>query len=415
MTPEEITALFAEAATQFTPIVGNPSDDDLTAMRELLTPLLLNIPYDEEGDNNLVGLIAGPNQYLNTWGQAFPRPDRPPSYDPAIPADAPAVTRNRMEAKHKDRLRDYASFEAAERAVAKFIRDAVDEIWYKDLKNPTTFYTTVTAMELITHLDDNCGGLHPSELISLPTEMMGYYALAEGIPEYINMLEDAQRKLARAQLPMGDRQLLAIASTAVLAAQHFPRTTDEWEALAPALKTWPTWKVKYRAAHIARKRQLLAAGTSEPLGRAHAVTTDTGLGADTFDKLDGYLDNLANAATHEKSTMASLIEANATLTANNATLTTSFSALSAAYVILAAKAGGDSPTDGNSGTRNNRRRDRGKDKPQNFAADGYCWTHGYKVGIKHSSATCMAKADGHKDGATRANTMNGSTANKGWN
>ncbi len=107
-------------------------------------------------------------------------------------------------------------------------------------------------MELITHLDDNCGGLHPSELISLPTEMMGYYALTEGIPEYINMLEDAQRKLARAQLPMGDHQLLAIASTAVLAAQHFPRATDEWEALAPALKTWPTWKVKYRAAHIAR-------------------------------------------------------------------------------------------------------------------------------------------------------------------
>ncbi len=113
--------------------------------------------------------------------------------------------------------------------------------------------------------------------------------------------------------------------------------------------------------------------------------------------------------------MASLIESNATLTANNATLTTSFSALSAAYVILAAKAGSDNPTDGNSGTRNNRRRDRGRDKPQNLAPDGYCWTHGYKVGIKHTSATCMATADGHKDGATRANPMNGSTANKGWN
>ncbi len=130
MTPEEITALFAKTAAQFTPIAGNPSDDNLTAMCELLTPLLLNILYNEEGDNNLVGLIAGPNQYFNTWGQAFPRPDRPLSYDPA-------VTRNRMEAKHKDRLRDYASFEAAEQAVAKFIRDAIDEIWYKDLKNPT--------------------------------------------------------------------------------------------------------------------------------------------------------------------------------------------------------------------------------------------------------------------------------------
>ena len=415
MTPEEITALFADAAAQFAPIVGNPSDDDLTAMRELLTPLLLNIPYDEDGDNNLIGLIAGPVQYLDTWGQAFPRPDRPPSYDPAIPADALPVIRNRMEAQHKDRLRDYASFEAAERAVTKFIRDSVDEIWYKDLKNPHTFYTSVTAAQLFAHLDANCGGLHPSELISLPTEMMGYYALAEGIPEYIYMLEEAQRKLPRAQLPMGNRQLLAIASTAVLAAQHFPRTTDEWEALAPALKTWATWKVNYRAAHIARKRQLLASGTAEPLGRAHAVTTDTFLTPSTLDKLDGYLDNLANAATHEKSTLASLIEANATLTANNAALTTSFSALSAAYVLLAAQAGGTAPTDTTSGTRNNRRRDRPTGKPQVFAPEGYCWTHGYKVGLKHTSATCQAKADGHKDGATRANTMHGSTKDKGWN
>ena len=74
--------------------------------------------------------------------------------------------------------------------------------------------------------------------------MMGYYAMADGIPEYIQKLEDAQKKLARAELPMDDRQLLAIASTAVLASQHFPRATDEWEALEPALKTWATWKTQ---------------------------------------------------------------------------------------------------------------------------------------------------------------------------
>ena len=45
------------------------------------------------------------------------------------------------------------------------------------------------------HLDANCGGLHPSDLVHLSTDMIGYYAQAEGIPEYINMLEEAQRKL----------------------------------------------------------------------------------------------------------------------------------------------------------------------------------------------------------------------------
>ncbi len=65
--------------------------------------------------------------------------------------------------------------------------------------------------------------------------MMSYYQDGEGIPEYINMLEEAQRKLARANLPMSDDQLLAIASTAVLTLDHFPRPTDEWKALPRSL------------------------------------------------------------------------------------------------------------------------------------------------------------------------------------
>ena len=80
----------------------------------------------------------------------------------------------------------------------------------------------MTVQQLLELLDANCGGLHPSKLVNLPTEMMGYYANAEGIPEYINILEDAPRKLAGANLPMLDDQLLAIASTAVLASKHFP-------------------------------------------------------------------------------------------------------------------------------------------------------------------------------------------------
>jgi hypothetical protein len=45
---------------------------------------------------------------------------------------------------------------------------------------------------------------------------------------------------------------------------------------------------------------------------------------------------------------------------------------------------------------------------------GYYWTHGYQVHKNHSSSTCKHKANGHKDCATRASTMHGSTTNKGW-
>ena len=411
MSPEEITALFADAAAKFAPILGNPKDDDLTALREVLTPLLLSIPYDEDGVaplHNLVGLIEPSMSYSATWHAPFPVPGRPTRYDVAIANDATPVVRARMEAAHNVRLADYASFEAAERAVVKFIRGAVDEIWYKDLKDPRTFYNSVTSTALLAHLDANCGGLHPVDLINLPSEMIGYYATAEGIPEYINALEDAQRKLARAKLPMADVQLLAMASTAVLASDHFPRTTDAWEALPPASKTWTAWKSTYREAHIARKRQLLASGGSEPMGGAHSVTAHTPalLTPSTYAQLDGYLDNLANAATQEKTTLADLVASNVSLTASVATLTTNLANLTAAYSILA---NGKPPPALQAAPRGGRPRGSGV-----YAVGGYCWTHGFQVHKNHSSATCKHKADGHKDCATRANTMNGSTANKGW-
>ena len=144
--------------------------------------------------------------------------------------------------------------------------------------------------------------------------MLTYYAAAEGIPEYISMLEDVQCKAQRAAMPNADVQLVAIASTAVLGSQQYPRGTEYWEALATSAKTWTAWKKVYRTAHIARKRQLLASGNSEPFGGAHPASMLPPKG--TLDHLEGYLDNLANVVTQEKSTFAQLV-------ANNACLTTS--------------------------------------------------------------------------------------------
>jgi hypothetical protein len=213
---------------------------------------------------------------------------------------------------------------------------------------------------------------------------------------------------------MSDAQLLAIASTAILASGHYPRPTDEWEALPNAGKTWAAWKTHYRTAHVARKRQMLAAGktTTSSFGAANAVTMvdDATISDTTLTRLDGYLDNLAAAATTERTTLAQLIENNATLTASVTSLTASVASLTSAYAILAA--GSDNmpkPTGGNK--QQPRHSDR---KPLYLAVGGYCWSHGYRVRKGHDSGTCKEKSEGHKDGATRANTMNGSTANKGW-
>ncbi len=66
--------------------------------------------------------------------------------------------------------------------MSKFLCDVVDEIWYNDLKNTNTFYTKVTAIDIMALLDANSGGLHALDMILLHTDMMQYYVQIDGIP-----------------------------------------------------------------------------------------------------------------------------------------------------------------------------------------------------------------------------------------
>ncbi len=106
-----------------------------------------------------------------------------------------------MESTHQAKLNDYASFEATEHGGAKFLREVVDEVWYNNLKDADTFYPKVTARKIISFLDTNSGGLHAIDMISLRTNMHNYYTQANGIPQYINMLEDAQKRRCRLACP----------------------------------------------------------------------------------------------------------------------------------------------------------------------------------------------------------------------
>ena len=44
-------------------------------------------------------------------------------------------------------------------------------------------------------------------------------------------------------------------------------------------------------------------------------------------------------------------------------------------------------------------------KMESYDPNRYCWLHGYMVHKSNTSATCKTKKEGHKDGATCANTM----------
>ena len=119
-----------------------------------------------------------------------------------------------------------------------------------------------------------------------------------------------------------------------------------------------------------------------------------------MNRLESTLDNLALAATNDKTVLEQLTAANLALTGTIATLT-------ATNKKLADKArAGTAATPRTPGTP-------GK-VTKNPHRGNYCWTHDHRVSKEHTSATCFNKAAWHKDDATHANTMGGSENDKGW-
>jgi hypothetical protein len=301
MTPKVITSALAAAQALFLPIDEQPSDNNVVRLSNAISPILLKANYDHiNGVHNLWGLFVSADHYLHHYGAPFICPaTRPACYDLAITAEASCVYRVCAKTTWAALIQDYKAYEAAEHGVKVFIEAIVNDMWICDLCNPETFYSNVTALTIFDHLCKHSGGLHALDMVSLTIQMSQYYEGMPDIPEYIFLLEDAQRKAARACLPVTNQNLTILASTALLADDTFPRTTELQEELDPADKTWAAWKTAYLAAHKKRANRLRATGGAGYLGRANSAHTTT-LNPGLLDSIDNTLDNLASAASNKK-------------------------------------------------------------------------------------------------------------------
>jgi hypothetical protein len=403
MTPKAITSVLAAAQALFLPIDGQPSDNNLVRLSDAILPILLKATYDRvNGVHNLWGLSASTDCYLHHCGTPFVRPaTHPACYNPAINAEASCVDRVCDKTAWAALLQDYKAYKATEHGIKAFIKAIVNDTWICDLRNPETFYSNVTALAIFNHLCKRSGGLHALDMVLLTIQMSQYYQGTPDIPEYIFLLEDAQCKAARACLPITYQTLTILASTALLAANTFPRTTELWEELDPTDKTWAAWKTVYLAAHKKRANRLHATGGADYMGRANSAHTTT-LNPGLLDSIDNALDNLASAASNKKAILEQLIASNSSLATSNSNLTNQVKTL---HDQLAAKSRGSGGRGGGSNDPNKRR---GPDSV------GYCWSHGYRIGHGHTGHTCSNPKEGHQPTAMGNNIMGGSVANKDW-
>ena len=93
----------------------------------------------------------------------------------------------------------------------------------RELRDPKAIYTEVALKDLLSHLQAGCTGRHALDILALHNEMQRYHLEVDGIPEYINMLEDAHRQAGRAGRTIANKNLLLLATTAIITIEKFPR------------------------------------------------------------------------------------------------------------------------------------------------------------------------------------------------
>jgi len=178
----------------------------------------------------------------------------------------------------------------------------------------------------------------------------------------------------------------------------------EWKKKPDADKTWKNLVtfIKETLADVTAINKVTAGDNK--LFEAHSVT-DTSKESETIE-LTNALDNLANAALYKKeyaeALQTSIAEKDKQLVEKDKVI----AELVKQNTTLINKLGSNNENSGGN-----------LSTPGAGWADpnGYCWTHGYRVGQGHNSMTCRdAEKPGHKKEATRQNIMGGSTKNAGF-
>jgi hypothetical protein len=313
--PLDVVKLLQDTLDTQLTIVGQPHNDDFLALKEKFLDVLQTIFYNRaDGVHHVVGDIQSDTAYrADHNGVAFPIPKRLGLWDDKIAKDAMVVELKKAKATHKTCAEDYGIWKTAKDGCKKLIRAAVKEVYINELKDGTTFFHKVNVRELLEHLEKNSTGLHSLDIVALHTNKLLLYKNAASMPDFILAMEEAQKKAKQAKLPILEIELAMYAATSVLQSGDYKKETDEWEGRNANKKTWTEWKQAYLAAYSQGINRQRAGAMDEPFTRAAnsimpAATTYV------MDALVGSLDNLALAATSDKTALQQLTVANLAFT-----------------------------------------------------------------------------------------------------
>jgi hypothetical protein len=193
-----------------------------------------------------------------------------------------------------------------------------------------------------------------------------------------------------------------IALLLILNTGAIPDACGDWQRRTPMNQTWADFRREF--AREQREQRIISSTTS-------------GVGYHTANVIEHYEQTQAPADTYFVTAMANLATATSADRETVATLTRAIEKLTdqlKAKDIWAKSQ--DAEVRRLLGVQGNTRPAAASGTPTTYVRkyyktnnDNYCWSHGYQVGLNHTSANCTKIYPGHNDNAIKTNIMGGDT------
>ncbi len=242
MTITEQETRKAVAEFTVTKIQGQPTTKDIDRLDEELSAIASSFPSElGVGAHGHAGLIKSAADYaLFAPATPFVVPANPGHY-PAGPI--PAVQRVQREAEHKALIVQFQTCTGVAKGLKDLILQAVDEDFLLELRDEGVAYLNVTPFQMLTHLRDRWGSMDYVDITALLAKCDSPWNAAEVPTKYFNRVDKARRQLARANVHVDERAMMAKALKCFKDAGDFDPAIREWEARPMAAQTYANLKV----------------------------------------------------------------------------------------------------------------------------------------------------------------------------
>ena len=141
-----------------TKIQGQPTNQDLTILEKELIVILANILMALGGGNHgHAGILMDPEKYLVTAGVPFANPANPGNYPANVSGNAAQGVQARVEAEHKEAVKECKTFQGVIQATKDIILEAINNEYLMEIKDKILGYLNQTPSDMLMNLRNQGG------------------------------------------------------------------------------------------------------------------------------------------------------------------------------------------------------------------------------------------------------------------